>query len=466
MATPRMTLGMVGVGLMLAVWLWPDGNVTPAEREPPAAQQDEETPCPSLFKSDFALTGTLSCAGRACHGNLDPVPDKPVQQNEFTTWIGQDKHADAYRVLESDRSKKIQARLDGRLNDWQHTEPYKNVVCLNCHVFPGIQTAPRVAGLREEDVKADGVGCEACHGPAEKWLRTHTTPEWRNRLAKDKKKPKKDDGMWPIHTPLERAARCVTCHVGSSISDMNHDLIAAGHPRLNFEFTLFMANMPRHWKEETPEPNEAQAWAVGQLVTAEAALKLLAYRANPNAKSSDGSPKPWPEFAEYDCFSCHHDLHGAENWRQKRRPLGAFVWSNWYRTMPRSLTRLQNNPDLGTSLDQLAVTMQKPFPQGDSIARAANKAADLVKQWRDKGVGPVDLAALIADYRQFSTGEWDISAQLYLALAALDHPHADAIKRLAKPLTFRGEGKDQATYDSPKVYRKQMFDDLLGQLLK
>jgi hypothetical protein len=47
---------------------------------------------------------------------------------------------------------------------------------------------------------------------------------------------------------------------------------------------------------------EARAWLLGQVVSAKAALDLLKYRADPE------HGKPWPEFAEYGCFACHHNL--------------------------------------------------------------------------------------------------------------------------------------------------------------
>jgi hypothetical protein len=34
---------------------------------------------------------------------------------------------------------------------------------------------------------------------------------------------------------------------GKPWRDVNHDLIAAGHPRLSFELSAFMATMPPHW---------------------------------------------------------------------------------------------------------------------------------------------------------------------------------------------------------------------------
>ena len=73
---------------------------------------------------------------------------------------------------------------------------------------------------------------------------------------------------------------------------MNYDLIAAGHPRLDFSFHAFLGVMPKHWPDIAAKPGSpaiqpgfktdrethAEAWAIGQVVAAEAALKLLADR--------------------------------------------------------------------------------------------------------------------------------------------------------------------------------------------
>ena len=75
-----------------------------------------------------------------------------------------------------------------------------------------------------------------------------------------------------------RADLCATCHVGTDRADVNHDLIAAGHPRLSFELGSFVATMPPHWdvaREKRQRPDlEAKLWAVG------VSLKPAAFEAN------------------------------------------------------------------------------------------------------------------------------------------------------------------------------------------
>src|SRR5207253_2017930 len=96
------------------------------------------------------------------------------------------------------------------------------------------------------------------------------------------------------------------CHVGGPSEDgrpprdVDHDLIAAGHPRLEFEFSGSLANLPAHWSEKgrNAAPDfPARAWAIGQVASAGAALELLGDR----ARAAEQQSGRWPEFSEYDC---------------------------------------------------------------------------------------------------------------------------------------------------------------------
>jgi hypothetical protein len=68
--------------------------------------------------------------------------------------------------------------------------------------------------------------------------------------------------------------------------------------------------MPRHWRESTDtDPfRSVRTFGVGQLVHLRAALDRLSRRVKGPI---------WPEYAELDCFACHHSLTRAEDsWRQ------------------------------------------------------------------------------------------------------------------------------------------------------
>ncbi len=264
------------------------------------------------------LQGTASCAASVCHGGNELGQPR----SEFTTWNALDPHVRAYQSLLSESGQEIAKHLNLKT---AHEEP----LCLKCHVDPGYENA------RPNFRKEDGVGCESCHGAALAWL----TPHYRRNTPWEEKQTL---GMTETKDLAVRVEVCARCHVGTPDCAVDHDLIAAGHPALRFEFATYFANLPPHWNVEKDKKTkrgqqanvidfELCAWAIGQLITSANALELLSHRADPN------SQKPWPEFAELDCFACHHDLQ-AKTWRQqaehigKRRP-GTLTWNPWYRAL-------------------------------------------------------------------------------------------------------------------------------------
>ena len=80
----------------------------------------------------FQMQGVASCASMACHNNQS-APG--IAGSEYTTWIAKDKHAGAYLVLLSERSRYIEKNLS-RLKDITQAHPEKNPVCLKCHAHP------------------------------------------------------------------------------------------------------------------------------------------------------------------------------------------------------------------------------------------------------------------------------------------------------------------------------------------
>jgi hypothetical protein len=117
--------------------------------------------------------------------------------------------------------------------------------------------------------------------------------------------------MYNTRDLVKRTEKCLTCHLGTPEKAVDHELIAAGHPDLYFELDSFMAVMPTHWKEADKDPwFGVRALAVSQAVQLREQLKRVA------RESGSGI---WPEYAELDCFACHHDLVAAkDSWRQER----------------------------------------------------------------------------------------------------------------------------------------------------
>lgn len=249
--------------------------------------------------SSRAYTGPGACAAAACHGAIRPVAASRILQTEYTTWITQDRHARAAEVL----SNTVSVRMAKMLGlPAAHNAPK----CLACHSIDVPQAQQARTFISE------GVSCEACHGPASGWLGPHTTKGWTHQQSVQA-------GMVDTKDLVKRTEVCLTCHLGTADKFVDHEMIAAGHPDLVFDLEAFSAAMPRHWQPITDGDRYApvRAFSVGQLVHLRNALERLERRV---------IGPTWPEFAELDCFACHHSLtRPEESWRQavgfaERRP--------------------------------------------------------------------------------------------------------------------------------------------------
>ncbi|MCU1337314.1 MAG: hypothetical protein JWO19_2895 [Bryobacterales bacterium] len=238
-------------------------------------------------------TGPGSCASPSCHGGVQIRTNTSVQQNEYSTWVVKDKHAHAFAAL----ANPVAVRMAKILGVEKADAAPK---CLGCHAL----SVPEAERARTFD-STDGVSCESCHGPASNWLGPHTTRGWTHERSIAA-------GMRDLRDPVRRAENCLTCHLGSADKAVDHEMIAAGHPDLYFELASFTAAMPRHWKEEDPFV-DVRMLATGQAVQLREQLQRVARDTQSKAQA-----KAWPEFADLDCFACHHSLTNAENsWRQE-----------------------------------------------------------------------------------------------------------------------------------------------------
>jgi hypothetical protein len=244
-----------------------------------------------------SYTGPGSCAAAACHGAIRPVPNSRILQTEYSTWIAQDRHARAAEVLANPVSVRMARILGlGAANTAQK--------CLACHSLD----VPE--GQQARTFMNEGVSCEACHGPASAWLGPHTTKGWTHAQSVQM-------GMYDTKDLVKRTEKCLTCHLGTADKFVDHEMIAAGHPDLVFDLEAFSAAMPRHWKPDANAAAPVRSFSVGQLVHLRSSLDRLSRRVKGPV---------WPEYAELDCFSCHHSLTRAEDsWRQaagydNRRP--------------------------------------------------------------------------------------------------------------------------------------------------
>lgn len=238
--------------------------------------------------------GTVNCASSTCHGSVTPWQNSTVLQNEYTTWLRLDKHAKAYATLFNERSQRIAKNLS--LKDPAH----RSKICLDCHAH---NPPPALRG--ERHTVTDGVGCEGCHGPAGKWINTHTNPDTSHAQNVA-------NGLYPTNRPREQATLCLSCHFGDESRFVTHRIMGAGHPRTSFELETFAALAPAHyqindsWRKRKGDYDSIKIWAIGQAL---AAKQLLDALADPK-RGRDGL---FPELVLFDCQSCHHPM-SAQKW--------------------------------------------------------------------------------------------------------------------------------------------------------
>lgn len=398
----------------------------------------------------------------ACHNGFG---DKGSARSEYTTWVMHDQHAKAYEVLFSDRSQRMAKSLGIGSAE-------KADLCLNCHAMhiPSSQRPPNYLSL-----VSDGVSCESCHGPAEKWLDKHYRPEWKG---------KRDAlGMWRTDDLTTRAKICADCHVGSPGRDVNHAMFAAGHPPLPpIDIATFSRNQPQHWRDskdvplfqnprneeikknfhlvkqydhlESAECHPTKLALIGSVVALRATMKLARDRADFKAEApaqlwpelllgldKETAKEPsklralarqrWPEIAmaHSDCYSCHHDLK-YPGYRQERNFGYRLSWSGLFRVTPgRPLLRTwpaalleagvgytgskEREKTLEASFKQLAKACdRRPFGHPEEVT----DAAQTMLTWCDRAI--TDLKK--APYNKESI------RKLILDVARLASSHPDA----------------------------------------
>jgi len=246
---------------------------------------------------------------------------KWVSLTEAKDWRTKDKHAKAYANLKGDLAK--------RMGELLHVDVAMRRECLSCHCnWQANEEQP-------PPIKEEGVSCESCHGPSRRYDQPHSEIAWRTTTV-DQKKAK---GMVDVRDPRKRIRQCLSCHLGSVEQGkiLTHEMYAAGHPPLpGFEVETFAQSMPVHWRylEEKDESvrndpdirkllgykegdlHGVKSVVIGGVESLREAIELL--QAQEESQLNKGG---WPEFAQFDCAMCHHDLQ-AQSWRQQSPPRG------------------------------------------------------------------------------------------------------------------------------------------------
>ncbi len=360
------------------------------------------------FASDLHL-GVVTCASSTCHGSLETWKDSTVVQNEYIIWSRKDKHAKAYEVLSNDKSKRMARNLG-----LESARTAK--ICLDCHA-DNVGEAQR--GKRFQ--LSDGVGCEACHGGAIRWLGPHVS-------GKGSHKENIELGMYPTEDPVQRARLCLSCHYGNADKFVTHRILGAGHPRLSFELDTFTAIQPRHfvvdkdYRERKTVWSGVQVWAIGQAIAVQQTLESLV---NPKLARAG----IFPELAFFDCHACHQPM-SQKRWTPRvgtQLGPGVVRLNDAHLLMLRHLT-LRIDPSLATLMRQKAIALHRAASTGEGsiveIAGELRGATDKVIAALAQHVfTPQDVEALLQSIVQEGiAGEYlDYAAaeQATMAIAAI-----------------------------------------------
>ena len=248
---------------------------------------------PLPYQSPHETLGTVTCASSLCHGAVKLWKDSPVLQNEYVTWSRTDKHARAYSVLLSERSRKIATNLGLK------QPAHEAGICLDCHAH-NIPEARR----GERFKLADGVVCEACHGPAEKWIKPHVNPVG---APAEHHAGNIESGLYDTADATSRARLCLGCHFGNKDKLVTHRIMGAGHPRMSFELDTFTEIAPKHfvvdkdYAERKHVWEGVKTWAIGQALAVQETMDIL----SDEKRGRDGL---FPELVLFDCHACHHAM--------------------------------------------------------------------------------------------------------------------------------------------------------------
>jgi len=387
----RCALALIAAGVMKPSWA-----------SPPVLPHD----------SPHKSVGTVSCASSMCHGSVTPWQESHVLRNEYVTWQRLDRHTNAWRILQLPNSVAMARKLG--LAEGAD----KAKVCLDCH---GHNPAAALRGPRFDPT--DGVSCEGCHGPAEKWLATHVQPgaTHARNIA---------DGLYPTSEPVAMARLCISCHFGNESKLVTHRMMGAGHPRLGFDLETFASIQPPHyvidddWRRRKGSFDGVRIWAIGQALMVRQQLDVL-------TSPIQGREGLFPELVLFDCHACHRPM--ADKRWQPRQGLspGRVRLNESSLLMLRNLTRVVS--PLQADAISVQITQLHRAVTGDTVGRPADalsearKLAALVDEqvtrFARHSFSRADLQALFREVVRegLRTGHQDYAGaeQTYLAMKSI-----------------------------------------------
>lgn len=455
-----------------------DRETLTAEQTQPGVADDETVP-------RSAWLGNASCAASTCHGGA--IREEPHWNSSKTLFEAHDPHGLAGETLKSEASRAVLLGLDpDAASSPARFRELMRARCDSCH-SPADAANPSLADASPTSV-SEGVGCEACHGPAGDWLAPHLERDWQVR------EPMREQRQY-----VARVEGCVRCHVGSRredgmVRDMNHDLIAAGHPALRFDAWSALRRLPSHGGGDRTRDGlplidgeaELRRLLTGRVVALRAALRLASERFE-DAQQPHPGDAIWPEFSDYDCFGCHQRLTPA---KLVSRPSDGFPLPHAWLQAGLITELLQDRPPEELQRwEQAMQTLRLRLPAAGEIDSATQTADQILTELLARLGDPAPLPAeLIAgrrlpvaddssagvDQKSPQFGNWNDAAQWYLSSQArlrdrrqVADPDAVAalLLSMANELKFRGSvAAADSVWDSPEAFDPVAFSKLADEL--
>jgi cytochrome c554/c'-like protein len=408
-------------------WLPVHLDLRAETKEKPAS---EKTPASDDV---YLYMGAASCSGSACHGSTTPRSKLKIAQNEFYIWSEKDDHTKAYDILTKADSKLIAKNL-------KIAKPEESERCLVCHATS--VSADHQGSLYDV---TEGVTCEGCHGPAERWLGPHIRKDFDPKKATAL-------GMYPTKDLAKRAEKCLECHAGAEGKTVDHELIGAGHPRLSFELDNYSHAMPAHWlppkDKQVRDWLGTRAWAISQAVGLRNEIKqLMASR-----RTRVGL---WPDLTHFDCFACHHSVvdhlrnindqdKREQRWRNREydgKP-GRLVWNSANYTVFRHVVHLISSEE-GKALDAAIKTFHEGLTGKGVSAESFAASLGRVSELSDRLVSQISqytftqgnalalMRNISGDGRRLAAAGFQSAEQAVFALASLYDAYLEAVGPMA-----------------------------------
>ena len=253
-------------------------------------------PAAEFAKLNFKFEGAATCSNAQCHGADEPKEGAGATTlAEFTQWSGGDLHKTAHETLAKEESTAIAEKM-------KIADATTDARCTSCHA---LEVPEKLRG-REFDL-AEGVTCNACHGPSEKWNAPHKEKGWTDKQRASLKTHDallKKLGLYDTKSPLARADMCTSCHLA-----IDAEMVAAGHPEPVFELDIYSRSedkggyyVSQHWREPNVPFYGASLWSTGQVVAVRDAMRQLADRAGKKVSPKEFTAAYAKAMAHYSAF--------------------------------------------------------------------------------------------------------------------------------------------------------------------